>query len=79
MKEAQELLDMQEEIEEAKQKESNLSGQLEIHMKKLKEIKCKDINEAKEILSSLEKEKETKEEEFKKGIKELKEKYEWEN
>lgn len=78
MNNAQELIDMQNEIEETKKKAIKLSGQLEVHLKKLKEIDCENTKEAKEKLKLTESKISKLEKRFEEGMENLKEKYEWE-
>jgi peptidoglycan hydrolase CwlO-like protein len=72
----QQLLDLKEEVDDAKTKVSELTGQQTALMKQLKEDwDCKTIQEAEEKLETMEKNITILENKIKKGTKELEEKY----
>jgi phage shock protein A len=73
----QQLLDLKEEVDDAKTKVSELTGQQTALMKQFKEDwDCKTIQEAEEKLETMEKNITILESKIKKGTKELEEKYE---
>lgn len=72
----QDLINLKGDIEEAKQKVSELNGQKNALMKQLKDdFGCKDIKEAERKLSVMKTEIEKLDQEIDKGIEELSEKY----
>jgi len=72
----QELLNLKDQVEEAKTKVSELRGQETALMKQLlDDWNCKSIKEAQTKLAGMEKGIETLEIEIKKAVKELEEKY----
>ncbi len=72
-----ELLDLKEEVEEAKTKVSELTGQKQALIKQLKEDwKCATVEEAEKKLKSMKIDIEKLEEQIEEGTKELEEKYE---
>lgn len=76
----QELLDLKEDIDQAKQKHSELKGRKEFLMKQLKEDwSCTTVEQAEKASAKMEKEIETLNEQIKKGTEELQEKLETED
>lgn len=67
-----ELLELKEEIEEAKEKSSELKGEKQALMKRLKEEwDCKSVKDAEKLISEMEKEIETTSLEINNGLEEL--------
>ena len=72
----QQLLDLKEQVDEAKTKVSELTGQQTALMKQLKDDwDCKTIKEAEEKLQAMEKSISVLDKKIEKGIKELEEMY----
>ena len=72
----EQLLDLKADVDEAKTKVSELTGQQTIQMKQLKEDwGCKTIEEAEEKLEEMEDSISKLEKKIEKGVKELEEKY----
>jgi len=70
------LLDLREDIDEAKDKVNRLEGRKEHLLQQLKEDwDCDSIEEAKQLLQDLKQEVEEMEQKIKEAIQELKEKY----
>jgi len=73
----QDLLDLKSEIDDAKEKVSELKGQKTVLLNQLKtDYGCKTIEEAEKKLRTMKKEIESLDEQIEDGLKELEEKYE---
>jgi hypothetical protein len=80
MKSKKDLLDLKDQIEEAKAEVNKKKGNLDYLMKSLKEQwKCKTIAEAEKTIKEFDKQIENLQEQIDTGISELEEKYEFTN
>jgi len=74
------LMRMKSEIEEAKLKSAELEGQLKSLRKRAQEeFGCEDLASMKKLLGKMDKDLARMETQLEDGIKELKEKYDWED
>ena len=72
------LMDLKKEIDQAKLEQASLQGMLNQNLKRLKtEFGCSNIDEAKELLDKLNKDKTNLESKIEKAVTELERKYEW--
>ena len=78
MTDAEKLIKMRQDLDEAKEKKARLEGEEEAAKKTLKnDFDCKDLKDAKGKLKTLDKEIEDLDEEIHKGVSDLEEKFNW--
>lgn len=77
MSDADTLLKMSKEIEEAKSEQSKLEGRREALLAQLKDFGVSNIDEATELLATYRKDLDKLDESIQKSIAELKEAYQW--
>lgn len=74
------LLEIKNQIDEAKSKQSEITGQIKSIKEQMKQkFKISDLNEAEKLLEEIGKELDEQETKFEEGMKDLESAYDWEN
>ena len=74
------LLEIKNQIDEAKSKQSEITGQIKSIKEQMKQkFKISDLNEAEKLLEEIGKELDEQEKKFEEGMKDLESAYDWEN